>query len=95
MSNHQDAEMTEIVVVLDKAYEEKLAEAVEKLKAVGMEIYSADDDNSVVNGVAESCKVALIRNLDCVDYVRQVMTWVADYPPGDPRDLDGVEENDE
>jgi hypothetical protein len=92
MGNHRDAEITEMVVVLDKRWENNLADALEQLKKVGMEIYSADDDNSVVEGAAESHKVHDIEKLDCVDYVRKVMTYIADYPPGDPRDKDGIEE---
>jgi hypothetical protein len=95
MANHRDAEITEMVVVLDKRWEDKLQDAIEQLKTVGMEIYSADDDNSVIEGAAESHKVQDIEKLDCVDYVRKVMTYIVDYPPGDPRDKDGPEEDDE
>jgi hypothetical protein len=85
-----DANITEVVVVLDKAYEEKLAEAVEKLKAIGMEVFRADDDNSVVEGQVETYKIHEMEKLDCVDYVRKVFSYDANYPPGDPRDRDGV-----
>jgi hypothetical protein len=85
-----DANISEIVVVLDKAYEEKLAEAVEKLKSLGMEIYRADDENSVVEGQVETYKIHDMEKLDCVDYVRRVFSYDANYPPGDPRDRDGV-----
>ena len=94
MANHRDAEITEMVVVLDKRWEDKLQDAVQLLKNAGMEIYSADDNNSVVEGCAESCKVHDIEKLECVDYVRKVMTYIVDYPPGDPRDKDGPEEDD-
>jgi hypothetical protein len=93
MANHRDAEITEMVVVLDKRWEAKLPDAVQQLKALGVEIYSADDDNSVVEGCVESHKVPEIEKLDCVDYVRKVMTYIVDYPPGDPRDKDGPEED--
>ena len=85
-----DANVSDIVVVLDKAYEEKLAEALEKLKQCGMEVSNADDDNSVVEGLIETCKVHELEKLDCVDYVRKVFSYDANYPPGDPRDRDGV-----
>jgi len=94
MANHRDAEITELVVVLDKRWEDKLQDAVDQLTKIGMEIYKADDDNSVVEGAAESNKVHDIEKLDCVDYVRKVMTYIVDYPPGDPRDKDGPEEDD-
>jgi hypothetical protein len=89
--NHCDAEITDIVVILDKSCENDLADAVAKLKSAGMEIRHADDDTSVVEGSVETSKVHEIEKLDCVDYVRKVMSYVCDYPPGDPRDKDGPE----
>jgi hypothetical protein len=85
-----DANISEVVVVLDKAYEEKLTEAVEKLKACGMEVVNANDDNSVVEGQVETYKIHEMEKLDCVDYVRRVFSYDANFPPGDPRDRDGV-----
>lgn len=83
-----DANITDIVVVLDKSYEEKLNEAVAKLKACGMEVSNADDDNSVVEGSVETYKLHALEKLDCVDYVRKVMSYDVNFPPGDPRDRD-------
>jgi hypothetical protein len=85
-----DAQMSDIVVVLDKAWENDLPGAVAKLRASGMEVANACDDKSVVEGQIETCKVHDLEKLDCVDYVRKVFTWDANYPPGDPRDRDGV-----
>src|ERR1051326_8811507 len=85
-----DANVTECVVVLDKAYEEKLPEAVEILKNAGMEIFKADDDNSVVGGQINTEKLAALEKLACVDDVRTVFSYDANYPPGDPRDQDGM-----
>jgi hypothetical protein len=85
-----DANISEIVVVLDKRWENDLNGAVEHLKNCGMEICNADDDNSVVEGQIETCKVCELEKLDCVDYVRKVFSYDANYPPGDPRDRDGM-----
>jgi hypothetical protein len=94
--NFNDAQMSDITVVLDKRWEENLKGAVEELKKSGMEVRNADDDNSVVEGVIESAKVHDLQKLDCVDYVRVAFSWIADYPPGDPRDQDQVaRESDE
>ncbi len=95
MSNHSDAEMTDVVIVLTTAYENRIAAAVEMLTAVGMEIDSTDQDNNVVEGTIESCKLEAIRKLECINYVRTVMTYIADYPAGDPRDKDGSEDDDD
>jgi FlaA1/EpsC-like NDP-sugar epimerase len=94
MANHTEAEITEVVIVLTAAYENRMAEAVEKLKAAGMEIDSTDDDNDVVNGEIESAKLDALRKVDCVNYIRTVMTYIAEYPPGDPRNTDAPDDDD-
>jgi hypothetical protein len=85
-----DAVISDIVVILDKAYEDRLDEAIKILKDAGMEIRSADDDNSVVEGAIEDSKVHALEKLPAVDYVRKVFTYYADYPPGDPRDVNNM-----
>ena len=85
-----DATYAEIVVILDGAFEERMIDAVEMLKAAGMTVDIANDDNSVVHGQIELEKVHALEGLDCVDYVRKVFTYHASFPPGDPRDRDGV-----
>jgi hypothetical protein len=95
MGSHSDAEITEIVVVLTAAYENRMADAVAKLKAAGMEIDGTDEENDIVEGTIESYQLDGLRKLDCVNYVRTVMTYIADYPAGDPRDKDGAEGDDD
>jgi hypothetical protein len=85
-----DANITEIIVILDKAWENNLAGAVEMLTKAGMSIDKADDDNSVVEGEIETPKLHDLEKLPCVDYVRKVFSYDANYPPGDPRDRDGM-----
>jgi hypothetical protein len=85
-----DARMSDIVVVLDKRWENDLAAAVAVLKQHGMDVAAADDDKSVVEGIIATDKVHALEQLDCVDYVRKVFTWEANYPKGDPRDVDGM-----
>jgi hypothetical protein len=89
--NFNDAQMSDITVVLDKRWETDLEGAVKILKENGVEVRNADDDNSVVEGVVETAKVHSLEKLDCVDYVRTTFTWIADYPAGDPRDQDKVD----
>jgi hypothetical protein len=82
----RDAEVCDVTVILRKEYEDKLPEALEKLKKIGLDVRSADDDNSVVEGSLESCNVHALEKCDCVQYVRKGMTYFAEYPAGDPRD---------
>ena len=85
-----DAIYAEIVVILDAAYEERLDDAVEMLKRAGMTVENADDDQSVVCGQIDMVYLHAVEQLECVDYVRKVFTYDANFPPGDPRDRDGV-----
>ena len=85
-----DATYAEILVILDAAYEERLNDAVEMLKGAGMTVDHADDGNSTVSGQIELERLHGLEKLACVDYVRKVFTYDANFPPGDPRDRDGV-----
>ena len=84
-----DATYAEIVVILDKAYEERLNDAVEMLQKAGMSVENAADDESVVCGQVDLAQLHALEHLECVDYVRKVFTYDANFPPGDPRDRDG------
>ena len=88
--SHRDAEITEVTIILRKDFEERLQDAVQMLTTAGMMITQANDDNSVIEGAVESCRLLTIEHLECVQYVRKVMTYTADYPVGDPRDKDGA-----
>jgi hypothetical protein len=94
MGNHHDAEITEIVVVLNKDCEGELNGMVEKLKAVGMDVFSTDEQNNVIEGAIDSSKLSEVQKTKGVNFVRSILTYVADYPPGDPRDKDGVEDDE-
>src|ERR1700753_2536314 len=92
--NHQDAELAEVTIVLCKAYENRIAEAVSMLKAANLEVTETDEEHAVVEGTCDVSVLPALKGLECVNYVRVGTTWIADYPPGDPRDKDGPEEGD-
>ena len=89
-----DYEMIDVTVVLRREYEERLAEAVEMLKGVGVEVRNANDDTSVVEGSIDSCRLGELEKLECVEYVRKGMTYNVDFPPGDSRDRNGTSSAD-
>ncbi len=93
--NHQDAEITDVVVVIGCPDGVKFASVVESLKAAGLSVDSIDAENDVVEGSIESTRVHDLKKVECVRYVRPVFSYVADYPPGDPRDKDGPEASDD
>jgi hypothetical protein len=93
--NHRDAEITEVVVVIHRAHCERLDEMVDQLKAIGMEVFSSDDEECIVSGSIETFKLPELEKIECVNYVRSVMTYIADFPVGDPRDKDQSEDDGE
>ena len=52
------------------------------MRLFGVEVFSFDADEGVVNGSVETYKLPELEKVDCVNYVRSVMTYIADYPPG-------------
>jgi hypothetical protein len=90
--NHLDAAITDVVVILDGRWADRMNEAEASLKSAGMTIDNADETNGVVEGSIDAYKAHELEKLDCVDYVRKVFTYYADYPRDDPRDQDVYEE---
>ena len=90
--NHLDAQVCEVVVILDPRSAERMEESIEKLKRAGMAIDDVNRDEGVVEGTIDAGKLGDLEKLDCVDYVRKVFTYYADYPTGDPRDMDAAQE---
>jgi hypothetical protein len=92
--NHRDAELTEVVVVLDDLDTDHTRQVVQRLQAAGLDVWKVDDDQSLVEGAIDSGKVHDLKQVEHVRYVRSVLTYTVDYPPGDPRDKDGPEEEE-
>ena len=82
--------MSEIVAVIDEDHTETIDKIVDRLKKAGVEVSNINRDECVVEGLVESSKVKEIDDLPGVEYVRTVFTYAANYPPGDPRDRDGM-----
>jgi hypothetical protein len=72
--------ISDVVITLDKKYEDRMNDAVDLLKKAGVRIDETDDDNSVVEGTIDLGKARDLEKLDCVDYVRTVFTYDAELP---------------
>ena len=90
--NHHDAEVSDIVVVLEELDDAQTLEVVKQLEAAGMTVSNVNNEESVVEGSIEAMKAHGLKHVSQVRYVRTVMTYTVDYPAGDPRDLDGKED---
>jgi hypothetical protein len=92
--NHHDADLTDVIVVLEPERDVTMDKAVAQLKDLGLSVSETDEENDVVEGTIASDKVKSLQKLAFVKYVRNVFNYTADYPPGDPRNLDNEENPD-
>lgn len=84
-----DGYYSDVVVMLEELTTEQTNEVVERLKAAGLEVSRVDDDLSVVEGTIDAHLAHDLKQVAHVRYVRSVFTYLANYPPGHPRDRDG------
>jgi hypothetical protein len=89
---HQDALMSEVTIIVDDDGGKKWDELQRALQAAGLEIGDTDPDEGEIEGVCASFRVPDLKAVPGVRYVRVEMQYVADYPRGDPRDLDKDDE---
>jgi len=75
---NQEIEMSDVIVVLDELDDSQTQAVVSALKALGMSVESVDNENSVVEGCVDTCKVADIRKIEHVRYVRNVFNYDAE-----------------
>ncbi len=93
--NHRDAEISEVVAVIHPVHCERMEEVIQRLSGAGFNVISTDVDECVVSGTIETYRLPELEKIDCVNYVRLVMTYIADFPVGDPRNTDLGEDDDE
>lgn len=89
--DHRDAYISDIVVILKPDFINRIEQVVEQLNSAGVGISNVNQDVGAVEGSCESDKVHVIQQMPFVDAVRTTFSYIADYPPGDPRDRDGQE----
>lgn len=86
--DHQDDELSDVVVIICEDPGMTLGAAAEKLKAAGLAVSNVDEANGAVEGTIESAKVKSLEKLEFVKYVRTVFNYIADYPAGGSRNMD-------
>jgi hypothetical protein len=86
--NHHDAEIADVVLVLDCQGQDAINDAIGLLKALGLEVGDTTPEEGVIEGSIDAAKVHELKSVPGVSYVRSVFTYSADYPTGDPRDKD-------
>jgi hypothetical protein len=89
--NHRDQSISDITIVVRSSFANRLQEIVEELNEAGVGITNVNEDVAAIEGSCESNRVCLIEKMVFVEAVRTTFSYIADYPPGDPRDQDGAE----
>ncbi len=84
-----DAEIADVVITIQEVWVDKIDEAAQRLVEIGLEIRVIDRTSGVVEGSIDLLYFAALQALDPVAYVRKVMQYDVNFPPGDPRDRDG------
>ena len=91
--SHDDAELTEVIVVLEDEPGMTARDAAKKLVELGLAVSEILEAVGVVSGTILTANLPAIRKLEFVKYIRDVFKYIADYPPGDSRNLDNVEDD--
>ncbi|MDP9174320.1 MAG: hypothetical protein M3O30_10710 [Planctomycetota bacterium] len=86
--NHHDAELSDVLVVLEPETDMTMENAVAQLQAMGLSVTQIDEENDVVEGTILSSKAKGLEMLVFVKYVRNIFNYIADFPPDDARNLD-------
>jgi hypothetical protein len=89
---HHDAELSDVVVVLVDEPGMTTQDAANKLALLGLLICEVNELEGMVEGTIETIKVGSLKTVEFVKYVRHVFSYIADYPLGDPRNLDQEED---
>ena len=84
-----DAEMADVVITLHEVWVDKIDEALLRLAEVGLDVTNVDRSTGVVEGSLDVARMPSIQALEMVAYIRKVIEYDVNYPPGDPRDRDG------
>ena len=70
--------MADVLVVIDRKYAEPIDPTVGRLRELGMTVVRVDRDEGVVEGTLPTAKLAELRKIQGVDYVRDVFNYVAE-----------------
>ena len=89
--NHRDQSVSDVTIVIRPAFADRLQEVVEQLNEIGVGIINVNEDVVAIEGSCESNRVYVIERMEFVEAVRTTFSYIADYPPGDPRDQDGAD----
>ena len=82
--NHRDADISDVVVVLDELDDAQTLEVVDQLKALGLSVDSVNHDQSIVSGCIETSRVRELEKLPRVRYVRRGLLLFGGLPGGRP-----------
>ena len=79
----EQKEVSDVEVVLKAECDGRDDEVLGQLRGVGLEVVNFIADEGVVEGTLPADRVATLKKLDCVSYVRKVFTYIAESGAGE------------
>jgi hypothetical protein len=83
----RDAYMCDVIVIPTDAAADHIEELTRELATAGLDVRGIDQSQCAIEGTINAAKVRELEHHVGVQYVRCVYSYIADYPVGDPRDL--------
>jgi len=90
---HQDDELSDVVVVLVDEPGMTTEAAAEQLKPLGLEVSNVDEENGVVEGTIETAKIKSLQRPPFVKYVRTVFNYLTDSESNAAKNQDSDEDD--
>ena len=79
----EEKEISDIEIVLKAECDGRDDEVLGQLRGVGLEVVNFIADEGVVEGTLPADRVDALKKLDCVAYVRNVFTYIAESGDGE------------
>lgn len=89
--DHRDQYVSDVTIIIKSDWTSRMDEVIEQLNEAGVGIVNINQDVGAIEGSCESNRVHFVQQMEFVEAARTTFSYIADYPPGDPRDQDGPE----
>ena len=88
MSERKEDEVCDVMVVIEDDPGMSVQEAAIKLRGAGLVVSEMDEQNGMVEGTIDACKVKSLQALPFVKYVRNLFTYLSESPEDEDFEAD-------
>ena len=79
-----DSEMVDVLVILNVSTPPQVRDSLDGLRSAGLRVVKVDEQNGMVEGVAEPKVLAVLRGLPVVKFARLRFEYIAESPARQP-----------